>query len=287
MATIHRRTGRARNAAGERAPVQSLSRALTLLEALAGNEGGCSLSDLAQQVGLPASTAHRLLRTLEGHRFAHLDPERGLWTIGVQAFTVGSAFLAERDVVAGARPFMHALMERSGESVNLGVLVDDEAVFLAQVLCREMMLMVVRPGKRAPVHASGVGKALLAALPESAVRRILHRRGLARFTANTLTSAARLREDLAAVRERGYAIDNEEHAVGLRCVAATVHDEHGEPLAAISISGPRARIGDERLAELGAQVVASADAICAALGGRPPPWRGSGDNARRATRTRR
>ncbi len=258
----------------ERAPVQSLSRALTLLEALARAEGGVSLTDLAQQVGLPASTTHRLLRTLEGRRYAAFDTDRGLWSIGVQTFTVGSAFLAERDVVAAARPIMRELMERAGESVNLGVLDEGEAVFLVQVLCREMMLMVVRPGSRAPVHASGIGKALLAALPAAEVHTILDRRGLAHFTPRTITSARALHHALGQIRERGYAVDDEEHAVGLRCVAATVHDEHGDPLAALSLSGPRARIDDRRLARLGAAVVEAADAATAAVGGQLPAWRG-------------
>jgi len=168
---------------------------------------------------------------------------------------------------------MRRLMEESGESVNLGILEDADVTFLSQVECREMMRMFVQLGGRAPAHASGVGKALLAALPDPALDSILKQRGLRRFTANTIASRAMLREDLLRVRSRGYAYDDEEHAVGLRCVASTLHDEFGDPVAAISLSGPRARITDARVEVLGRLVRDTADRVTAALGGRLPAWR--------------
>jgi IclR family acetate operon transcriptional repressor len=250
-----------------------LSRALGLLERIAESEAGITLSDLAQAVGLAASTTHRLLNTLEQHGFASLDADRGVWFVGVKAFTVGNAFLADRDVVGIARPYMRRLMESSGESVNLAILDDAQVVFLAQVQCREMMRMLVRLGGRAPIHASGAGKALLAALSDAEIRDMVTRHGLRVFTANTLDSAQALDADLARVRARGFAIDDEEHAVGLRCVAATLHDEHGDPLAAISLSGPRARITDDRIAHLGRLVIDTANLITEAMGGMAPSWR--------------
>ncbi len=259
-----------RNGAGQ---VQSLSRALTLLERIAMSEAGITLSDLAQAVGLAASTTHRLLNTLEQHGFASLDADRGVWFVGVRAFTVGNAFLADRDVVSIARPFMRRLMERSGESVNLAILDDGEVVFLAQVQCREMMRMMVRLGGRAPVHASGAGKSLLAAMPPLEAQRTLARHGLKRFTDNTMGTPDALAADLERVRQRGFALDDEEHAVGLRCVAATLHDEHGDAVAAVSLSGPRARMTDERIQRLGRMVVDTADDVTHAMGGTPPAWR--------------
>ncbi len=253
--------------------VQSLSRALALLEHLAAAERGISLTDLAKRARLAPSTTHRLLATLDQHGFAELDAEHGLWFVGVRAFAVGNAFLAHRDFITTARPFMRRLMEESGESVNLGILEKGEVVFLSQVECREMMRMFVRLGGRVPAHASGVGKALLAALPESYVKGIFEQRGLQRFTENTIDASAILQENLAKVRALGYAFDDEEHAVGLRCVASTLHDEHGDPVAAISLSGPRARIIDRRVETLGQLVRDTADRITAALGGRLPAWR--------------
>lgn len=251
---------------------QSLDRGLTLLERLAAAEYGLTLTDLAQQVGLAPATAHRLLGTLQQRGFVRQDDELGRWHVGVRAFTIGSAFLSGRDVVATARPYMRRLMEQSGETANLAVLDDDQAVFLTQVESHEMMRMVVELGSRTPLHASGVGKALLAALGTREVEAILHRHGLPKITANTLTTPGELRAALEDSRRRGYAIDDEEHAIGLRCAAATIYDEYAEPLAAISLSGPKARISDNRLPEIGSLVARAATDITASLGGRLPDW---------------
>ncbi len=259
-----------RTAGARSGQVQSLARALAILEALAAEEAGLTLTDLAQTVGLAPSTVHRLLTTLQGARFVRFDLERGAWTVGVQAFVVGNAFVRSRDVIALARLPMRHLMEESGETVNLAVEDQGEAVYLAQVECRQMMRAIAKPGGRVPLHCSGVGKALLAALPEAEVGKILQRRGLPRATEKTLDSPLRLRGELERIRGRGYAFDDEENAVGLRCVAAVIRDEYGHPLAGLSLSGPMARITDARVPLLGAMVIKAADEITAALGGSAP-----------------
>ncbi|GAB4187472.1 MAG: IclR family transcriptional regulator [Thalassobaculales bacterium] len=248
--------------------VQSLVRALNLLKAVAESPHGAGLSDLAHRVGLAPSTAHRLLKSLLKERFVAHDPQRGAWSIGVEAFTVGSAFLEARDLVAKARPLMQDLMEESGESINLGVLQGNEVVFLAQVECREMMRALARPGGRAPLHCSGMGKAILAMLPERQRDALTQRDTYPRFTNKTLNTRAALLEDMKAIRARGYALDDEEFAPGLRCVAAAVLDENGEPLGAVSLSGPSARLPDTRLAALGRLVADTARRITQEMGGR-------------------
>lgn len=267
---VAKRRGRPARAAQRRQPsqVQALVRALTLLEHVSRNEHGVTLSDAAHAAGLAASTAHRLLKSLEQMDFVAQDEERGLWFVGVKAFTIGSAFVRSRDVVAVARPFMRELMERAGETVNLAVLDRDEPVYLTQIECRQMIRAHALPGARAPIHCSGVGKALLATLPDARVAAIAQRRGLARHTPKTIVSLPALRAELERVRERGWAVDDEEQSLGMRCVASVLRDEHGEAIAAISLAGPIARLSDERLRELGALVRATAAKITAALGGR-------------------
>lgn len=252
---------------GSAGQVQSLIRGLTLLEHLAGSDQGLLLTDLAQRVGLAASTTHRLLGTLEQLQFVRQDRELGLWSIGVKAFTVGAAFRGTRNVVNFARPYLLRLRDESGETANLALLDDDAAVFIAQVESREMMRMLARIGGRGPLHASGVGKALLAALSEAEVDAIVRRRGLTKYTPSTIDQPERLRIELDETRRRGFSIDWEEHAVGLHCVAATIHDEFGAPLAAISVSGPKVRLPAERLIEAGLLVARAAAEITRALGG--------------------
>jgi IclR family acetate operon transcriptional repressor len=248
--------------------VQSLTRALSLLEAVARSHDGLTLTELAQTVGLPPSTAHRLLTTLQQAHFVRFDGSSSLWQIGVQAFVVGNAFARTRDVLMMARPQMRRLMEACNETVNLYVMEEGgEAVCMGQVECRQLMRAIARPGGRVKMHYSGVGKAMLAFLPEREVARVLERHGLPRATERTLVTPKALRADLEQVRARGYAVDDEEHAVGLRCVAAPILDEHGAPLAGLSISGPTARVPDHRVALLGAMVMEAARAVTAEVGG--------------------
>jgi IclR family acetate operon transcriptional repressor len=271
MAAVRRPSRRTATAAGsgrDSSQVQSLTRALALLDTLAETTEGMSLSDVAQVVGLAPSTAHRLLTTLESRRYVRYLPGEGLWQVGVQSFVVGQAFRRSRNVVTLARPFMRHVMEESGETVNLYVEEGGEGVCLAQVECRQLMRAIARPGGRVKLHCSGAGKAMLAHLPASEVARVLQSHGLPRATERTLDTPKKLKADLERIRERGFAVDDEEHAVGLRCVAAAILDEEGRPLAALSVSGPSARIDDTAMGVIGGLVRRAAGALTEEVGGR-------------------
>ena len=250
--------------------VQSLDRALGLLEAIAGHDQGIALTDLAQAVRLAPSTAHRLLKSMQSRDFVRQDAERGLWFIGARAFMVGNAFARSRDIAGLARPVMWPLMAKVGESVNLAVLDNDEPVYLSQVECRQMMRAHALPGARPPIHCSGVGKALLAYLSGDRVAAVLSRRGLRRFTDKTITDAGSFARKLQEVKVRGFAVDDEEQSLGMRCVAAAVFDENGDPVAALSVTGPTARISDAKLTEIGNAVRQAADDLSARIGGQRP-----------------
>jgi IclR family acetate operon transcriptional repressor len=266
MASAEQKSGRSASAG----PVQSLDRGLDLLERLAASPGGATLTDLSRDAGLAPSTVHRLLKSLAVRRFARQDAETGRWTVGVAAFSVGAAFSAGRDYVASARAVMRRLVDRAGETANLAVADGAEAVYLVQVECEAMMRAFARPGSRVPLHCSAVGKALMAARPEPEGRRWAAGGGFVRLTERTVTDPVAVAAELEATRRRGFAIDDEEHAVGLRCVAAAVFDAEARPLAAISVSGPAARIPGARLEALGALVARAADDVTAETGGRRP-----------------
>jgi len=265
------RRGRAPSKPGAPAgQVQSLTRGFSILEALAKSGGGLTLTDLAQRVQLPPSTTHRFLSTLAKMGYVYQAGDLGLWYIGLQAFTVGTTFLANRDFVAQSHASMHRLMEQAGETANLAILDGTEAVFIAQVQCHEMMRTLVKLGSRVPLHASGVGKALFAALPDEQIDAILKVRGLPRITENTIVVPETMWAALRVIRQRGYSFDDEEHARSTRCVGAAVYDEHAEPLGAISIAGPSARLADERIRQLGPIVAHIAEELTRHLGGRWP-----------------
>lgn len=255
--------------------VQSLCRALNILNVIADHETGLTMTDIAQRANLPLSTTHRLLTTLQHERYVRFDNEQSLWMMGVQAFIIGNAFVRSRDVIASSRPHMMDLMERSGETVNLAVPDQGECIYLTQVECRQMMRVQAKPGSRVPMHSSAVGKALLAAMPQEKAKKFLAMRELERGTDKTVVDFKSLCHELDEVREKGFARDDEEHCVGLRCVASVIYDEFGQPLAAVSLSGPLARIGDERFPELGALVKQTARDITQAMGGLVPQVNGS------------
>ncbi len=248
--------------------VRSITRAMTVLRVLSESTDGLTLTETAAQAGLAASTAHRILTTLESERFVRFDGATGCWNVGVAAFTAGAAFARTRDVIVMARPYMRRLMEQTGETANVFFESGGEVVCMAQVESRHSMRALTRVGGRVKMHWSGAGKAILAHLRDEQVSRIVADHGLPRSTARTLTDPAALTAALAETRRAGVAIDDEEHAEGLRCVAGAVLDELGAPVAAISVSGPKTRITDERLENLANSVRRIVSEVTRDYGGR-------------------
>ena len=234
--------------------VQSLRRALSIMRVIAAAGDGATLTEISRAAKLASSTAHRLLTTLQQDRFVQFKPDGARWMVGVGAFTVGSAFLGVRDIARGARPLLRRLMEQSGETANLAILSDDMAVYLEQVECLQTVRAICKPGGRVVLHSTSLGKSMLATMRPQEVSRILTTKGMARFTPKTIVSTAQMAVELNNVRAVGYAVDDEEYSAGLRCVAAAVLDEHGEPIGAISVSGPATRVTHERLPRLGCLV---------------------------------
>ena len=249
--------------------VQSLLRAMSLLEILSEDDEGYRLVDLAARAGLSTSTTHRLLTTLEQKQFAQFDRDTSLWFVGVRCFSIGSAFARRRNFAAIALPLMRRLRDETGETVNLGLLDQGDVVFLTQVESRELMRAITRPGGRSPLPGTAMGQALLSAMAENEIAEVLRQR-LPRRTPNAIARPTALQGVIAATRARGYAIDDEENAVGLRCVAAPIFDEFRRPCAAISIAGPSVRVTLRRIELLGPQVIAAARAITQATGGIVP-----------------
>jgi IclR family acetate operon transcriptional repressor len=264
------RRGRTPRPGAETAQVQSLTRGLSILECVAQSEGGLTLTDIAQRVQLAPSTAHRLLATLEKTGYVYQMGDLGRWYVGLSAFTVGASFLANRDFATHSHAYMRRLMEQCGETANLAILDGTEAVFIDQVQCRETMRTIVKLGSRVPLHASGVGKAIFASLPDDQIDALIKVKGLPRITENTITSPETMWASIRVIRQRGFSFDDEEHLPGTRCVAAPIYDEHAEPLGAISLAGPLSRLPDGRIKQLGPLVSHIAEEITHRLGGRWP-----------------
>lgn len=262
---------RGRKAGENAAPgsVQVLDRSLTLLAIVAENDGS-TLTHLSDVTGMAPSTVHRLLTSLANHGMVMNDPDTGAWTIGLKAFEIGNAYLRFRKLGTISRPFLKQLMEESGETANIGIEEGGDVVFISQVESHAPMRAFFRPGRRGPIHASGIGKAILSTWADKDVAHLLAGRELAHFTDKTRDSLPALLQDIQTIRQRGWSVDDEEHTLGMRCVAAPIFNEYGETIAGISISGPSVRINDERLSLLGPAVRERADALTRAMGGKRP-----------------
>ncbi|MDQ0455616.1 IclR family transcriptional regulator [Rhizobium paknamense] len=251
----------------ESGSVQSIHRALTILERLGACEDGLTLKEVALQVALPPSSTHRILTTLQRQRFVRFDPATMCWSVGVQAFLVGNAFARSRDMVTLAIPFMRRLMVASGETVNFFMLDGSEVVCMAQVQSQHTVRAISRPGGGAEMHRSAAGKMILAHMTDEEVAAILERKGMARYTDHTITTPEALRSELAKIRQRGFSVDNEEFSLGLRCIAAPIHDETGSVYAAVSIAGPANRITEARTQAMGELVEICARSVTSEFGG--------------------
>lgn len=258
----------------EKDAVQSVTRALSLLRLMAQGDGGVRLSDLARAAGLPVSTAHRLLTTLEQQGFAQFEPVSSGWHVGQQAFSVGMAYGRRLSFVAPALPLLRRLRDATRETANLGVLDDDHLVTVSQVESREIRRALSPPGRRVPVFSSAMGKAILASWGDDEVLALARRAGLPPLTSKSLRTPEAALHDIHRTRHRGWALDDEEFNLGMRCLAAVVWSPQGEAACAISISGAAARLTDERLAELGDRVALAADELTRLLGGVAPGEQG-------------
>jgi IclR family acetate operon transcriptional repressor len=258
-----RRRGRPPSPASETSgEVQSLDRAMAILEVLAADDG-LTLSEVCRRSGLPSSTVHRLLGTLQRRRLVGHDQETGLWTIGVGLFRVGSAYLRIRKLPDIGRPVIRALVHTVEETVNLSMLDGPDLVCVAQAESHAAVRAFIRIGRRQPIHASAAGKAILASLTSEHRAERIEALTLEKLTEHTHTSRRALAVDLAEVARRGFGIDDEEQTIGMRCVAAAIFDEWNEPVGAVSISAPTVRMPPERLAALGDNVMQTAAELTA------------------------
>jgi IclR family acetate operon transcriptional repressor len=250
--------------------VQSVDRALSIIETLAEDDEGYRLSDLAVRTGLSTSTVHRLLATLESRRFVQFDRTELKWHVGARSFTVGATFARRRNFTAQAVPYLGKLRDLTRETANLAVVDDEFIVVLTRMESREIMRSLTKVGGRVAMVASGVGKAVLATYSDEAVSAIIRHHGMPRMTEKSIVRPSDLFKELGKVRRQGYAIDDEEACMGLRCIAAVVYNDCSESLAAISVSGMTSRLTDDRLPALGETVREVAAELTAALGGVMP-----------------
>jgi IclR family acetate operon transcriptional repressor len=221
--------------------IQSVERALDVLEGLAGSAEEVSLSELAARTGMPLTTIHRLVKTLEARGYVRRSGTR---RYGLGAPLIGLGEAASRLFASRAGPYLAELVKLSGETSNLALVEGDHVVYVATVPSQHKMRMVTEVGNRVLPHCTAVGKVLLAYLPQVRAEQILRRSGMPRRTVHTVTDMGELLRQLEQIHAAGYAVDAQEEEIGVRCLAVPVLTPCG-PIAAMSVSGPVTRLTDE------------------------------------------
>ena len=245
--------------------LSSVANAARLTKAFSENEYEMGISALAMRLGLAKSTVHRLATTLVEYDILEQNRETGKYRLGLALFELGTLVRRKMDAASEAQGQIHALADLTGETVQLAILDHLSVLYIRIRESRQAVRMSSSLGSRAPAHCTSVGKALLAYQPPEVVKQVIDA-GLKRYTANTITDPDLLMEELAAIRQRGYAIDDEEIEVGLRCIAAPIRDHSGHVTTAISVAAPVQRMSKKNVQTTVPAVVASAEAISRRLG---------------------
>jgi IclR family acetate operon transcriptional repressor len=249
--------------------IAALDRALDILKVVAAGSG-MSLTEIAEAGDQSPATVYRILITLRKHAMVDFEETNQLWHVGTGAFRIGSSFLRRTRLLEQSRLVMERLMIETGETANLAIIDHGEVIFISQVETHEPIRAFFRPGTRGPVHASGIGKAILAYQSLEQFTLIAGQGRFEAFTRKTITKEAALAQELKKIKKLGWAVDDEERTPGMRCIAAPIFNPFGEAVAGISISGPSVRMPPQRDAGLGKIIRRAADEITLSTGGRIP-----------------
>ena len=251
-----------------REQVTSVERALSILELLASRNQGLSTSEISRVAGVPKSSTSYLLRTLVTRGYVRRDPESGQHTLGIRVLSLGGEAMQGMALRELALPHLRQLVETTRLGAHLAILDHGDAVYIERIESPGFIKMDIWNGRRVAPQATAVGKALICHLSREEVQEIAGLHPLRPVSPRTIVTLPHLFEELAAICRRGYAIDDEEHAVGVRCVAAPVFAASGEVAAAIGVTGTVSQLNDDHLPSLGKIVQTAALKLSAQLGGR-------------------
>ncbi|KXS48448.1 IclR family transcriptional regulator [Halanaerobium congolense] len=246
--------------------IKSLDRALNILEVIVESENGMGVTEISRELDVHKSTVYRLLDTLKYRGYLEKNKDNHKYLAGIKLFELSSKVINEIDSRMRVRPYLEELMEKTKETVHLGILDDGEIIYLDKVESTATIRMYSQVGKRAPVHSTSLGKTILAQLSESEVCKILEEKGMVAKTKNTITDVDKFLEHLKEVKKQGYAVDNEEQEKDIRCIAGPIFNHRGEVVAAFSISAPISRMNQKRMGKLAELVVQYSEKMSRSLG---------------------
>jgi DNA-binding IclR family transcriptional regulator len=258
-------------------PSVAVERALAMLEAVAQVPEGLSNAEISRKLQIPKSSASYILRTLEKQAYLKRDPETGKYRVGLKILSLSRGALSGIDVREVALPIMRHLVEKTELTCHLAILDGPEAVYIEKVEPQGFIRMDTWVGRRMRVHATSVGKALVAHIPQEKLEKILADRGMERRTPKTITTVSRLLKDLEKVRAQGYAVDDEENNIGARCLGAPVFNQSGAIEASIGLSGTTGQVNAQTMPRILEALKDAARHVSMQLGYRAPHRRVGGD----------
>lgn len=215
----------------------AVERALAILETIADRDNGLTNAEISRKLGIPKSSASYILRVLERRGYLRRDGETNKYRLGLRVLSLSRGALDGLDIRGISHPAIQQLVERSHLTAHLAILDQGEAVYIEKVEAPGFVRMNTWVGRHMPIHCTSVGKALVAWLPESEVKALIKERGMHKRTPKTIVVWSRYLQELARVREQGYAVDDEENNNGVRCIAAPIFDSPGHVVASIGVSG--------------------------------------------------
>jgi IclR family KDG regulon transcriptional repressor len=246
--------------------IQSVSHALDVLEEFRGDIDELGVTELSKKLKLHKNNVFRILATLQSRNYIEQNKANENYRLGIKCLELGQTFIQQRGMLKQAKPILHELSEKAGETAYVSILRANDVVYLDSVEASTTVRVVSRLGLHMPIHATAAGKAIIAYESEDEIRKRFNR-DMSRFTPNTLSSIDDLLKDLKAVRDRGYAADLEEFEEGLRCIAAPIRDYTRKVIGALSISGPAHRLTDEKIQSfIGPEVVRCGEDLSRRLG---------------------
>lgn len=248
--------------------IQVIDRAFDILELLSDVKEGMGVTEIANRIGLNKSTVHRILMSMASRGYIERAAGKGVYRNGLKLVDLASVHLNSVELKTEARPFLRELTARMNLATHLAILDGSEAVYIDKVEVESSLRLYSQIGRRISVHCSALGKCLLSGLTDSEVAERLRKCEFKRHTGNTLSGRQVLTRQVEAVRQRGYAVDDQEHEEGIRCLAAPVRDYRGKVVAAISLTGPASVVSPDRDAEIGDMVMHTAREISRRLGHR-------------------
>ncbi len=227
--------------------INSVIRALAILDLLGQSGTELGITEISRELSLHKSTVFRLLSTLVTAGYVQQNPKTEKYYLGIHLAQLGMTVLNNIDLRKVAKPFLKELMNVCNEAIHLGILDQDEVIYIDKIDMDRPLTMGSHIGGKSPGYCTGLGKVLLAYLSEDSLKKLISKGKFHRFTSNTITDPTSLMEHLVRIRDQGYAIDDEEHELGIRCVAVPVRDHQGSVIAALSVSGPTLRMTREKL----------------------------------------